>query len=71
MSFKLLKGDPIHKFIPTDHYIIKVGPDMYEPFSFNRVRLVYHKHKDPNIEKIHKLKIEEGHYLWNWPNIFE
>jgi hypothetical protein len=70
--FKFFKGDVkelILKYIPEDHHIINISTDMYEPFNFNLIRVIYHKHMDPHITEVHKMVIGEGHPLWNWPDI--
>ena len=64
IRFKLLTGAFNKSFIPEDHYIIHVTGEMYSPLV--KYKAVYHKHRDPYIERVHKMYIGEDHYLWNW-----
>lgn len=64
-DFKLLKGYINPNHIPDDHYIVNVSPEMYEPRYFNRVKIIYHKHQNPNISRVYKMYIAEGHPLWH------
>jgi len=75
MEFKFFTGipynpyDEVYRDIPEDHYVYNISPDMYEPYNFNLIRVVYYKHSDPTIEGEYKMVINEGHPLWNWPDV--
>ena len=75
--YKLLKGYLFPKLevdysniqpMPSDHIIVNVSATIYNPYTFDMVRIVYHKHRDINIDRIHKFYISQGHPLWNWQN---
>jgi hypothetical protein len=43
-----------------------MSPVMCDPATFGSIRIVYHKHIDPNIQQVYKMIIHEGHDLWDW-----
>lgn len=66
-NFKFLSKTPIYiQYLPTDHYLLDVGPEMYEPRTLERVRFIYYKHIDPNQEEVFKKLIDEQHPLYHW-----
>ena len=71
MEFKFFIGQYNNYDIPTNHYIISVSPEMYDPRTLDRIKVVRHKHCDPNITETHKMIIADTHYLWDWffPNM--
>ncbi len=69
MEFKFFNTSKIYADLPYNHHIIKMGPVMCDPATFGSIRIVYHKHIDPNIQQVQKMYISEGHELWNWPDI--
>ena len=54
--------------IPEDHYIINISQAIYSPYTFDIIKIVYYKHRDINIDRIHKMYIGQEHPLWNWQN---
>ncbi len=65
MNFKFFNNN-IHPDLPDNHYIIDMGPVMCDPATFGSIRIVYHKHINPNIKQVYKMIIHEGHDLWDW-----
>ncbi len=66
MEFKFFNTSKIYADLPYNHHIIKMGPVMCDPATFGSIRVVYHKHINPNIKQAHKMFIHEGHELWDW-----
>ena len=71
-QFKFFSNTPTksitHVVIPDDHFVINVGSIMYSPITFYTTKIVYYKHINPNMERVYKMYIGEGHPLWNWRN---
>ena len=67
MEFKFFNTPKIYTDLPDNHQIINMSPVMCDPATFGSIKIVYHKHINPNIQQVHKMIIHEGHELWDWP----
>ena len=64
-GFKFLKRRCVsEKYIPVNSYISYISNVLYDPYTFDTVKIVHYKNHD-NAD-VGKLQIGRDHELWDW-----